>query len=50
MTKYGLESGFISISQLRAGIDDKIYISRKIIQIHIFAIPTKHFLTLTIAC
>ena len=39
MTKYGLESGSIAISRLRAGIDDKIYIS-EIIQIHISAIPT----------
>ena len=38
MTKYGHESGSIAISRL--GIDDKIYISKTIIQIHIFAIPT----------
>ena len=50
MTKYGHESGSIAFSRLRAGIDDEIYISKKIIQIHIFAIPTQHFLTLTIAC
>ena len=30
MTKYGHESGSIAISRLRAGIDDKIYISKKI--------------------
>ena len=40
MTKYWHESGSITISRLLAGIDDKIYISNKIIQIHIFAIPT----------
>ena len=40
MTKYGHESGSIAISRLGAGIDDKIYISKTIIQIHIFAIPT----------
>ena len=39
MTKYGHENS-IAVSRLRAGIDDKIYISKKIIQIHIFAIPT----------
>ena len=50
MTKYGHESGSIAISRLRAGIDDQIYISKKTIQIHIFDIPTKHFLTLTIGC
>ena len=40
MIKYGHESGSIVISRLRAGIDDKIYISKKITQIHLFAIPT----------
>ena len=50
MTKYGYESGSIVNSRLRAGIDDKIDISKKIIQILIFAIPTWHFLTLTIDC
>ena len=50
MTKYGHGSGSITISRLRAGIDDKICISKKIIQIHIFDIPTKHFPTLTIGC
>ena len=40
MTKYEHDSGSIAISRLRAGIEDKIYISMKIIQIHIFAIPT----------
>ena len=40
MTKYGYESGSIVNSRLRAGIDDKIDISKKIIQILIFAIPT----------
>ena len=40
MIKYGHESGSIAISRLRAGIDDKMYISKKNIQIHIFPIPT----------
>ena len=50
MTKYGHESGSIAISRLRAWIVGKVYILKKNIQIHIFLIPTKHFLTLTIAC
>ena len=40
MTKYEDDSGSIAISRLRAGINDKIYISKKIIRIDIFAIPT----------
>ena len=40
MTKYGHESGSIAICQLRAGIDDKKFLSKNIIQIHIFSIPT----------
>ena len=44
------KSGYIAISRLRAWIVDEVYISKKNIQIHIFPIPTQHFLTLTIAC
>ena len=40
MTKYGYKSGFIAISRLRAWIVDKVYISKKNIQIHLFPIPT----------
>ena len=40
MTKYGHESGSIAISQLKAGIGDKNHLSKKIIQIYIFSIPT----------
>ena len=40
MTKYGHESGSIAISNLKAGIGDKNHLSKKIIQIHIFPIPT----------
>ena len=40
MTKYGHKSGFIATSRMRAWIVDKVYSSRKNIQIHIFPIPT----------
>ena len=40
MTKYGHESGSIVISHLKAGIGDKNHLSKKIIRIHIFSIPT----------
>ena len=40
MTKYGHESGSIVISHLKAGIGDTNHLSKKIIQIHIFSIPT----------
>ena len=50
MTKYGHKSVSIAISQLKAGIDDKYYLSMSIIQIHVFSIPIYRFLTLTTAC
>ena len=50
MTKYGHESGFIAISDLKAGIGDKTHLSKQIIQIYIFSIHTQHFLTLTTDC
>ena len=40
MTKYGYKSGFIAITWLRDWIVDKVYISKKNIQIHILPIPT----------
>ena len=40
MTKYWHESGSIAISRLKAGIGDTNHLSKKIIQIHIFFIPT----------
>ena len=40
MTKYGHESGSIANSHLNAGIGVKNHFSKKIIQIHIFSIPT----------
>ena len=44
-TKYGHKSVSTTISRIRAGVDDKIYISKKIIQIDIqsISIYTKYF-------
>ena len=50
LTKNGHESGLIAISRLRAGIDDKNYISKKIMQVPLFYVPTYCLLTLTIIC
>ena len=40
MTIYGHESGSIAIYHLKDGIGDKNDLSKKIIRIHIFFIPT----------